>query len=76
MSTGAGMARIQGSRIIPDDHDDGVLNGWAVLVHGRTKADMIFTSKTAAETAAVLAHLADCPIVPVVVSGRYIERVD
>lgn len=70
------MARIEGSRIVLDARSSTLVNGWAILVHGRTMRDLIFVTKEAAQNAAALSNLAHCPIVPVAVVGDLVERLD
>lgn len=70
------MGRIHGSRIIPDPKGLALVNGWAVIILGRVRPDWIFVTKAAAERAALLKDMKNCPIVPVAVYGAYVERLD
>lgn len=68
------MARIYGNRILLDDTQNEAIIGWAIVVHGKTKADMLYTSREVAETAARAAYLGSCEVIEVSVSGRFVQR--
>jgi len=71
------MARVDpGGRIILDNNSSETLPGWAILVHGKTRPDLLFTSQSGAEAYRVTDHhLSRCEIVPVMVTGDIVTRI-
>lgn len=69
------MAHIDGTgRIVPDTKNKEPIEGWAILVHGRTVRDQIFSDEDTARAFARMNHHATSEVVPVVVTGDYVER--
>lgn len=71
------MARVDpGGRIILDRKNKETIPGWAILVHGKTSPDLLFTSKSGAEAYRVAdLHLSGCEIVPVMVTADSVTRI-
>ena len=71
------MAYIDGTgRIILDDGNSEPIEGWALLIHGKTQTHLLFSSKDRAEACAIMERLTSSDIVPVTVTGEFVTRAD
>lgn len=69
------MGKILRDRIVLDDTTEPI-SGWAILVHGHTNPDLLFSTQANAEIyRSYTRSLEGCEIVPVVVDGRFVSRV-
>lgn len=70
------MARVKGDRVVLDGGGPEPISAWAILVHGHTQPDLLFSTQAGAEIyRSYTRHLAGCEIVPVVVSDNVVSRI-
>jgi len=68
-------AHVDGTgRVVLDRENIEPIDGWAVIVFGKTNPNMIFTSEAMALTAAVWGRVRNPEIARVVVRGTEVER--
>lgn len=71
------MAHIAGGCILLDEIHLEPIEGWAILVFGKTRADLLFTNAEAAKTRRLLdPTLSHCDVVRVKVTGRVVSRLE
>ena len=71
------MARVDpGGRIILDNNSSETIHGWAILVHGKTRPDLLFTSQSGAEAYQIKDHhLCRWEVVSVMVTSNVVARI-
>ena len=71
------MARIDlTGRICLEPENQEPIDGWAIVVHGRIAAELIFTTKELAQLKCVVdRRYVTSDVVPVVVTGEQVRRV-